>query len=64
MFDVSSVAEPENPFLQLLQARGWIVPAEARLFMQVNRSDILEEFFSGLTAYVSDVDDIVRTKGR
>jgi hypothetical protein len=64
MFDISSVAEPDNPFLQLLQARGWIVPAEARLFLQVNRSDILEEFVSGLTAYVSDIDDVLREQGR
>jgi SEFIR domain len=64
MFDISSVAEPDNPFVQLLQARGWIVPAEARLFLQVNQSGILEEFVSGLTAYVSDMDDILRAHGR
>jgi SEFIR domain-containing protein len=64
MFDMSSVAEPGNPFLQQLQARGWIVPAETKLFMQVNRSDILQEFLGGLTAYVSNVDDLIQRPGQ
>jgi hypothetical protein len=64
MFDIASVAGDNNPFLQLLQARGWLVPADARLFIQVNRSDILEEFVSGLTGYIANVGDIVRAQGR
>ena len=64
MFDIASAADHDNPFLQSLRARGWIVPAQAHLFMQVNRSDILEEFIGGLTAYVGDVDDTLRKEGQ
>lgn len=59
MFQIASIADDNNPFLQSLRAQGWIVPVNARLFVQVNRSDILEEFIGGLTAYAGDVGDIV-----
>ncbi len=57
MFDLATVADDENPFLQSLRAHGWIVPAGVRLFIQVNRSDILEEFITGLAAFAGDGGD-------
>jgi hypothetical protein len=60
MFDMASVADDENPFLQSLRAHGWIVPAGVRLFIQVNRSDILEEFIGGLAAFAGEVSGPAR----
>ena len=54
IFDLATVANDEYPFLPSLRAHGWIVPAGLRLFIQVNRFDVLEEFMAGLAAFADD----------
>ena len=33
-------------YRELLEARGWTLEDDARLFVQANHSDVLEEFLS------------------
>jgi hypothetical protein len=64
MFDLASPAEPGNPFISLLAKQGWTVPERARLFLQVNQSDVLEEFIRGLLGYVGDPEQQLPPRGR
>jgi hypothetical protein len=64
MFDLASHSEPGNPFVDLLAKQGWTVPDRARLFLQVNQSDVLEEFVRGLLGYVGNPGQMLPLRGR
>ncbi|HYR07217.1 MAG TPA: TIR domain-containing protein [Longimicrobium sp.] len=63
MFDIASEAEPGNPFVGLLVGQGWTVPERARLFVQVNHSEVLEEFIRGLLGYAGDAGPALPPRG-
>jgi hypothetical protein len=44
MFDCASVLEEGSTFFAFARERGWQAPAGARLFAQVNQSEVLQEF--------------------
>lgn len=44
MFNVSSIIDEGGPFANHLLRKGWTIEAGARMFVQVNHSDVLEEF--------------------
>ncbi len=44
MFEIASPVEERGPFARYLLGQGWAIEPGARLFVQVNHSDVLEEF--------------------
>jgi hypothetical protein len=44
MFDMASIVEENSAFTNFLLRKNWIIKPNARLFVQVNHSVILEEF--------------------
>lgn len=52
MFELASATGSDNPFVGFLERQGWTVPAYSRLFVQVNHSQILEEFVRSLLGYM------------
>jgi len=44
MFDMASPVQVDFQFAQFLLKKGWTIYPEARLFVQLNHSEILEEF--------------------
>jgi hypothetical protein len=44
LFECASEVSPTSPFASLLREYHWTVDAGARLFAQINRSDVLNEF--------------------
>ena len=44
MFDVASEAKEDLDSIKFLMEKGWTIHPNAKLFVQVNHSDILEEF--------------------
>lgn len=44
MFDAASEIEESGPFANYLLRKGWAIEPRARLFVQVNHSDVLDEF--------------------
>lgn len=44
MFDMASIIEEDSVFANFLLCKNWIIKPNARLFVQVNHSIILEEF--------------------
>lgn len=43
MFEMSSVLPEDSPLKLYLLRQGWTIPENGKIFIQVNRSDILEE---------------------
>jgi hypothetical protein len=46
MFNMASSSEENPSFAQLLLSIGWNVPDRSKLFVQINNSQILEEFIN------------------
>jgi hypothetical protein len=46
MFDMASEIEDNSEFERFLSQKGWTIHPEAKLFVQLNHSEILEEFIS------------------
>jgi von Willebrand factor type A domain len=46
MFDMASNIEDGSDFAQFLMKKGWTISPQGKLFVQLNHSDILEEFIS------------------
>jgi hypothetical protein len=44
MFEVASSIDNDSVFTRFLMELGWTIPSEPKLFVQVNHSDILDEF--------------------
>ncbi|HEX2210656.1 MAG TPA: VWA domain-containing protein, partial [Longimicrobium sp.] len=63
MFDLATPAGPENPFVHPLLRQGWTVPQGARLFVQVNHSEVLEEFVRGLLGYLDATGQALPPRG-
>jgi hypothetical protein len=43
MFNMASLLPEDSPLKLYLLRQGWTIPENAKTFIQVNRSDILEE---------------------
>jgi len=46
MFDLASPLPPDSEFSRMLLQKGWTIEPEAKLFVQANHSEIVEEFMS------------------
>jgi hypothetical protein len=46
MFECASILPPKSPFESYLRENGWIIESDARLFTQINQSEILTEFLN------------------
>ncbi len=46
MFDCASQLEEDSDFARFLVHKGWAIDPGARMFVQLNHSDVLEEFMS------------------
>lgn len=44
MFSMASTVKPNSDFAEFLLERGWTIQKNAKLFVQLNHSEILEEF--------------------
>ena len=54
MFDMASVLDDTSEIYTILLREGWILHPQAKLFIQLNQSDMLEEFVHGLLAPLED----------
>jgi hypothetical protein len=48
LFDVSSVIGEDGAAVTFLRSKGWDVDFGSRLFLQINQSEIMSEFVSGV----------------
>jgi hypothetical protein len=46
MFDAASVVEDDDLYRELLESQGWTVAEKARLFTQVNHTEMMDEFLT------------------
>jgi len=44
MFDIASIVDDESDFARFLLKKGWTIGQDAKLFVQINYSEVLEEF--------------------
>jgi len=44
MFDMASIVKDDSEYVSFLLNKGWKINPQARLFVQVNHSEVLEEF--------------------
>jgi hypothetical protein len=44
MWDIASRLDESTPAARYLLAQGWSIEPNAKLFVQVNHSDVLQEF--------------------
>lgn len=64
MFDAASVIDDKGPFAKHLLRRGWCIEPGARLFVQVNHSDVLEEFIEMAASPLSVEGHAALPRGR
>src|SRR5262249_50290558 len=48
MFDGASTLPPESELARFLLKKGWVIQPDARLFVQLNHADVLNEFMDVL----------------
>jgi hypothetical protein len=53
MWDIASPLDESTPAAQYLLAQGWSIEQNAKLFVQVNHSDVLKEFVRVAATYFS-----------
>jgi hypothetical protein len=46
MFEAASTVEDDDAYRELLEARGWLVAEKSRLFIQINQSEMIDEFLA------------------
>jgi hypothetical protein len=46
MFDAASAVEDDDLYRELLEGQGWSVAEKARLFTQINHSEMMDEFLT------------------
>jgi hypothetical protein len=51
MWDIASPIDESGPAARLLLSHGWSIDQNARLFVQVNHSDVLKEFARVATSH-------------
>jgi len=44
MFDIASIVNDDSDYARFLLKKGWTVNQDSKLFVQVNYSEVLEEF--------------------
>lgn len=54
MWDIASPIEETGPAARLLLSHGWSIEQNARLFVQVNHSDVLKEFARVAMSHLTD----------
>lgn len=54
MFDMASPLDDQSELYSLLLRDGWTLHPQAKLFVQLNQSDMLEEFIHGLLGSLKD----------
>jgi len=64
MFDIASPSDERGPFARYLLGQGWALEPGARLFVQVNHSEILEEFVRTIGSQLSDAGVDLLPEGR
>lgn len=58
MFDVASQLDESSEFAGYLLRHGWTIERNAKMFVQINHSDVLEEFVSAVGSPVVDEDEL------
>jgi hypothetical protein len=48
MFDAASRLGEDGPFAAHLLRHGWTIERDAKMFVQINHSDVLEEFVAAV----------------
>jgi hypothetical protein len=56
MFEIASPLSDTDPLTRELLAQGWTIENRAKLFVQVNHSDVLGEFVRAVGADVNVPD--------
>ncbi len=56
MFDIASNVEDDSNFVSFLLNKGWKINPNANLFVQINHSDILEEFIQVILSPLEERD--------
>lgn len=57
MFDMASIIEGKNVFVDFLLNKGWKIAKDARLFVQVNHSSVMEEFINVVLSPLGNQSD-------
>jgi CHAT domain/von Willebrand factor type A domain len=57
MFDLASPADLESRFARFLLQKGWAIEVNAKLFVQVNHSHVLDEFIHVILSPLEDEED-------
>lgn len=63
MWEIASEVEPSTPFSRYLLSQGWSIEKDAHLFVQVNHSEVLEEFLRFTGNYVQQ-SSVLLPRGR
>jgi|SRR5581483_8314318 len=64
MWDIASELDETSPFARYLLAQGWSLEPRARLFVQVNHSDVLKEFMRVAGSHFIDESVELLPKGQ
>jgi hypothetical protein len=58
MFEAASPLDENGQFASYLLRHGWTIEKNARMFVQINHSDVLEEFVSAVGSRLEQQDDL------
>lgn len=64
MWDIASPIDDAGPAARLLLSHGWSIEQNARLFVQVNHSDVLKEFARVATSHFSHTATSMLPRGQ
>jgi hypothetical protein len=59
MFECASVLPPRSPFESYMREHGWVIEGDARLFTQINQSEILTEFINVILSPIESPEGLL-----
>jgi hypothetical protein len=64
MFEAASTIDSKGPFARYLLGKGWHLDRDAKLFVQINHSDVLDEFIRVVGSPISRLAGSSLPQGR
>ena len=64
MWDVASPIDESGPAARFLLSNGWSIERNAKLFVQVNHSDVLKEFARMAASHFTNSNSAVLPRGQ
>lgn len=59
MFEMASEIEEKSHFARFLLKKGWIINSQAKMFVQLNHSKVLEEFIQIILSPLNQDQEIL-----